>query len=80
VALEEPYLNEPGQTTARQSRTWELGADEYFMMGDNRGNSRDSREFGPVERARIVGEAIVRYWPPTDWGVVTRYRFPIGQS
>jgi len=53
-----------------------LGADEYFMMGDHRNDSNDSRAFGPVTRNRIVGEAIVRYWPPSAWGSVIHYAYP----
>jgi signal peptidase I len=45
-------------------------------MGDNRNNSRDSRVFGPITKNRIIGEAIVRYWPPEAWGIVTHYKFP----
>jgi signal peptidase I len=36
---------------------------DYFMMGDNRGNSDDSRYWGPVPRDWIIGQAIVSYWP-----------------
>jgi signal peptidase I len=39
-------------------------------MGDNRNHSSDSRAFGPITRNVIVGEALLRYWPPQDWGIV----------
>jgi signal peptidase I len=43
-----------------------LGSDEYFVLGDNRPNSRDSRVFGPISADQIVGQVIVRYWPLDD--------------
>jgi len=42
----------------------------YFMMGDHRSISSDSREFGPVERSLIYGKAVFVYWPTRDAGVV----------
>jgi signal peptidase I len=44
--------------------------DCYFMMGDHRSISSDSREFGPVERSLIYGKAVFVYWPARDAGVV----------
>jgi len=44
--------------------------DAYFMMGDHRSISSDSREFGPVERSLIYGKAVFVYWPARDAGVV----------
>jgi signal peptidase I len=42
---------------------------EYFMMGDNRGSSDDSRFWGPVPRNWIIGEAFFTYWPPDRIGL-----------
>ena len=44
--------------------------DCYFMMGDHRSISSDSREFGPVERSLVYGKAEFVYWPTRDAGVV----------
>ncbi len=74
--LNETYTNGLCTTGTCRDSSWDLGANEFFMMGDNRNNSRDSRAFGVVERSRIIGTAIIRYWPPQDWGIVTQYRFP----
>ena len=64
--LKESYVRpSPGNLPARK-----LGADEYFVMGDNRGNSKDSRIFGPIPRESIVGRAWIIYWPPANWGLL----------
>jgi signal peptidase I len=39
-----------------------------FVMGDNRANSEDSRDFGTVPTGRIIGRAVARVWPPARWG------------
>lgn len=74
--LNESYINEPCKPNMCADRTWLLGTDEYFLMGDNRNHSRDSRAFGAVRRERIIGEALIRYWPPQDWGLVTHIAYP----
>jgi signal peptidase I len=45
-----------------------IPAGHYFMMGDNRGESDDSRFWGPVPRSWIIGEAFATYWPPDRIG------------
>ena len=47
-----------------------IPADHYFMMGDNRGSSDDSRYWGPVPRDWIVGAAFGTYWPPKRIGLL----------
>ena len=77
VALDEPYINEPCSASSCRDEVFPtLGENQYFVMGDNRNHSQDSRAFGVVERQFIVGEALVRYWPPSDWGIVNRIAAP----
>jgi signal peptidase I len=47
-----------------------IPADHWFMMGDNRGESDDSRFWGPVPRKWIIGGAFATYWPPKRLGLL----------
>lgn len=61
--LDEPYLIEGLRTVAQDKVDVLLGEQEYFVMGDNRGNSSDSRYWGPVKKSYIVGKPIIRLFP-----------------
>ena len=50
--------------------TWDVPSDSLFVLGDNRNNSSDSHNWGPVPIDYVIGEATFIYWPPTEWGIV----------
>lgn len=70
--LEEEYGLEPIKNPGRAIEPVVLGDDEYFVMGDNRNNSVDSRDsrVGNVKRDAIIGRAWVRIWPLSDFGLL----------
>jgi signal peptidase I len=61
LALEEKYLPRSTVTTSPR-RTFVLGPDDYFVMGDNRADSFDSRYYGPVRAEAIVGSYTKTFW------------------
>jgi signal peptidase I len=58
----------PDCATCNLEKEIKIPADHYFMMGDNRGESADSREWGPVPKKWIIGKAFATYWPPKQIG------------
>ena len=59
MTLREPYV----KFTKNDNLTITLGSNEYFVMGDNRLGSADSRIWGPVERENIIGRPFIRFYP-----------------
>ena len=74
--LNEPYINpanscdDPAtfRPTCTYSRPITIQPGYYFMMGDNRNDSDDSRFWGPIPKKNVIGEAFATYWPPNRIG------------
>lgn len=76
IALDESiYL--PEEYLSAGKRTVTLRSDEFFVMGDNRPASLDSRYFGPVKKSAIVGRVWLRGWPFDRWKVFERPQYKI---
>lgn len=79
--LPEPYIPAdfetlPGRFTENGPIT--LGTDEYFVSGDNRPYSSDSRTWGPVLKSGIIGKAFFRYWPVAAMGPIHKMEYGEG--
>jgi len=71
--LEEPYpYNKPvyGGSFLHENEPIEVPPGMYFVSGDNRPGSSDSREFGPIAKEDFIGQAFLRYWPTSAVGLI----------
>ena len=70
VKLNEPYVTAQSRLADSKDfrRTWRVPDGEYFMMGDNRNQSCDSRTWGSVPRNKLIGTVFFVYWPPDRIG------------
>jgi len=62
---------------AARDRSWALGKNEYFVLGDNRGDSSDSTYFGAVKRGNFIGKTWLRYWPLSRFGLTPHYSYKL---
>ena len=84
VRIEEPYIERDAEGNAvpttcprpNCSGTWHIGDGEFFVMGDNRTSSQDSRAFGPIGEDLILGRAWLRYFPLDRVGIIQTPDYP----
>ena len=68
--IEEDYLKDGISTYSSHSEMIELSEDEYYVLGDNRTSSQDSRSFGSVNKSFIIGRVLFRGWPIDRIGLI----------
>jgi signal peptidase I len=67
--VEENYLSE-GNHVSPDHHDLELGSGEYYVLGDNRAVSKDSRSFNAINDEDIIGHAVLRFWPPSRFALI----------
>jgi signal peptidase I len=65
--LEEPWIADPERQAQGRDQV-SLASGQYYVLGDNRPVSKDSRRIGPVEQEAIIGRAVLRFWPLSRFG------------
>ncbi len=82
TALVEPYVyqddgqSQPTDALLPGTGKWVVPTGQLFLMGDHRSNSADSREFGPVDVAKVIGRAWLRYWPISTFEIIATPSHP----
>lgn len=72
--LEEPYIVE---ALEREYPATQVPEGSYFVMGDNRNHSNDSRSWGPVPAEDVIGKVWLCYWPLGDWHLIPSYSYAL---
>ncbi len=66
--IKEPYLSSDAAFLRNEIDARIVHPNQYYVLGDNRPVSRDSRSFGPIDNNAVIGKAIFRFWPPSRFG------------
>jgi signal peptidase I len=74
------YEEEPTMQVTPRTTSVLVPEDRYFVLGDNRDDSRDSSEGWTVPESNIIGKTWVCYWPPSDWGLTPGYSYELGTT
>jgi signal peptidase I len=74
------YEEQPQMQVTPRTISMLVPKDNYFVLGDNRDDSRDSSEGWTVPRGNIIGKSWVCYWPPSEWGLTPGYSYELGTT